>query len=231
MARRPWLQKEASGFDGSQRKHIPPRAECRFLPGEGAAAHAGGAAVVVPKEFDGIGVEPELDAGIVFEAAAMQTRKVRLRAPTGQVEVEIGEAGRGFAEHLPYVTIAGQARVQAFYLKGTRVKRGEVCFAKGPAAARDPGMRLEVGIFKLQDLPAPLRGGAAMEAEAAFVDPTVWEAGEIGAIQALRGLLGERATSFQKKDVLAQPGEFNGEADARSARAYDQDVGHAVMGG
>ncbi len=195
-ARRARLQKKPCRFEGSHGKDVPASAEDRFLSAEGAAANAS-ADAVFQEELDGIGMQPDLDAGIVFERAAVQPGKVGLRAPAGHIKLEIVQGRGTYPECLPDLSVVQHGSAHTLKLQGAGVIRGELAFAEGPAAAGDPGVRLEVGLFELQDLASPLGRGAAVHARSTHVHSAMRQPGQFGAKEILGSGFGVSAAAFQ----------------------------------
>ncbi len=74
------LQEEARAFDAAEAKDVALCVEYRLHAGKSAAAETGGG-IPFGQEFDGAGVEPEVDIGVRVEGSVVETGEVRFRAP------------------------------------------------------------------------------------------------------------------------------------------------------
>ena len=194
-----------------------------FDAGEGAAAEAGGG-VAFGDEFDGVGVEPEVEVGVGGEGLVVEAGEVRLGAPAREVGFEVGELGEGQAEVAPDGGVVALDFGETFEVEGSLVERGEFGLGEGPAAFGDAGARGEVEGVEFEDLASPADGGSAFDADAAGVDAAMREAGDFAVVEGLRGVFADGAAAFEEEDFFAFAGELDGERDAGGSCADDADV-------
>jgi len=118
------LEEEAGAFNAPECEDVLTSVEGGFDAGERAAAEAGGG-VALGEEFDGVGVEPEVEVGVGGEGLVVEAGEVRLGTPAGEVGFEVGELGEGLAEVAPDGGVAALDFREAFELEGSLVERGE----------------------------------------------------------------------------------------------------------
>ncbi len=205
--------------------------EDRLFACESAAAK-GAHGLAFEDWLDGVGVKPECQCGVVFEGLAMETGKVGLRAPAGEVRFEVFEGWGGLVYFTPDGFVVSGDSGQTFKLEGTFVVAGELCFREGPAAGFDGGACLEVEGVKLEDLTAPFGSGAALGTEASCVDAVVGKAGHLTFVGFLRRLLDLGATCLEHENSLAPTYEFDCEEDAgcSCSNLMQMSAGEAVSG-
>ena len=142
LERGPGLEEEAGAFDSSEAEDEPVGAKDRLDAGEGTATQAAHR-LVFKDRFDGIGVEPNGETGIVFKALAMEAGKIGFGAPAGDVGVEVGEGWYCEADLLPDGVVLTSYSGEASELEGSLVVASEFGFVEGPAAGFDAGARLK----------------------------------------------------------------------------------------
>ena len=118
------LQEEADAFDGAHAEDEKVGVDEDFASLLGAYAKSADG-LFVHKEFDGVGVEPDLEVGGGLESLGAQAREVGLRTPTGEIGLQIGEGWFGDAEGFPDVGIVAENVAEALEVERTAIKRLE----------------------------------------------------------------------------------------------------------
>ncbi len=113
---------------------------------------------------------------------------------------------------------------QSFKAQRAQVEAGELDLRERPAAAGDVRARLKVLLLQLQDLAAPLRGTAAVGAEAAFVNAAMRLADDLAAVQGLRARLQLQTAAFKQRGVQTTLRQLRCQQNPRRSGADDADV-------